>query len=249
MRGMSEPTGAADRLDVTTDQGDVPTTLVLPPGGSGAGLVLVQEIFGVSDYIRTRAADLARLGYTVAVPNLYWRHSDTAGGDVVADDDPDPLARGMALMQATDVDQAVSEVRACVAALRRHPATGGRVGAIGFCYGGGLAYAAAASGVGDEVPDVLVSYYGSALPMLVDAVPVPRIPQLHHFGDADAYITPEVARHIGEVVAEGPDTQVHVWPGAGHAFDNPLPLFHHAEASRGAWRVSVDWLAGHLPAF
>ncbi len=247
MLGMSEPTGAGDRLDVTTGRGDVPTTVVRPPSGSGAGLVLVQEIFGVSGYIRRRAADLAALGYTVAVPNLYWRHGVATGGDVVADDDPDALGRGMALMQATDWDQAVAEVRATVAALRGHPATGGRVGAIGFCYGGGLAYAAAASGSGDDVPDVLVSYYGSALPMIVDALPVPRIPQLHHFGDADAYIPPEVARHVGEVLDAGPDTQVHVWPGAGHAFDNTLPMFHHPEASRDAWRVTTEWLAGHLP--
>lgn len=248
MVGMSESPAAGDRLDVTTGQGPVPTILVRPPGGSGPGLVLVQEIFGVSAYIRRRAADLAGLGYTVAVPNLYWRHGASAGGDVVADDDPDPLGRGMALMRATDWDRAVGEVRATIAALRGDPATGGRVAVIGFCYGGGLAYAAAASAEGDDVPDALVSYYGSALPMLVEAVPVPQIPQLHHFGDADAYITADVAGHVGEVVAGGPDTEVHVWPGAGHAFDNTLPLFHHAEASRGAWQVTSEWLARHVPA-
>ena len=247
MVAMSESRDPADHLPVTTSEAAVPTTPVLPLHGSGPGLVLVQEIFGVSGYIRRRAADLAALGYTVAVPNLYWRLRAIPGGDLVADDDSDALARGMGMMQATDWDAAVSEVRATLAALRRHPATGGRVGVIGFCYGGGLAYAAAATGAGAEVPDVLVSYYGSALPVLVDTVAVPRMPQLHHFGDADAYLPPEVVGHVGEVVSTGPDTLVRVWPGAGHAFDNPLPLFHHESASRGAWEVTSDWLAGRLP--
>ena len=232
---------------MTTTDGTVPTDLVLPESGQGAGIVLVQEIFGVSSYIRHRAADLAGLGYTVALPNLYWPHADEPDGDVVADDDPDALARGMGLMQATDWDAAVRAVRAAVAALRRHPATGGRVGVLGFCYGGGLAYAAAASAEGAELPDALVSYYGSALPALVDSVRVPPIAQLHHFGDADAYLSADAVRHIDEVVCTGPDTQVHVWPGAGHAFDNTLPLFHHDVASRGAWRVTKEWLSGHFP--
>ena len=244
---MTDPAAPLPQLDVTTPDGRVPTDLVLPGRGAGAGLVLVQEIFGVSSYIRRRAADLAGLGYTVAVPKLYWRHAGEPGGDVVADDDQDALAHGMALMQATDWDTAVREVRASIAALRDHPGTGGRVGVIGFCYGGGLAYAAAATGEGGEVPDALVSYYGSALPTVVDSLPVPSVAQLHHFGDADAYISDETVRHIDEVVCTGPDTQVHLWPGAGHAFDNPLPLFHHPAASEGAWRVTREWLADRFP--
>lgn len=245
--GVTQPDAPADHLAVTTIDGTVPTDLVLPPSGRGPGIVLVQEIFGVSPYIRRRAADLAALGFAVAVPNLYWRHAGEPGGDVVADDDPEALARGMALMQATDWDAAVRAVRASIAALRAHPASGGRAGVLGFCYGGGLAYAAAATGEGDERPDLVVAYYGSALPALVDALPVPQIPQLHHFGDADAYLSADAVRHIDEVVTTGPDTQVHLWPGAGHAFDNPLPMFHHEAASRGAWRVTTGWLAERLP--
>ncbi len=244
---MTQPDAAAAHLDVTVPDGPVPTDLVLPEGGAGPGLVLVQEIFGVSTYIRARAADLAALGYTVAVTHLYWRHAAEPGGDVVADDDPEALQRGMALMQATDWDDAVATVRAAVAALRRRPGTGGRVGVLGFCYGGGLAYTAAATAEGPEKPDVVVSYYGSALPGVVDALPVPAVPQLHHFGDADAYLPIDVVRHIDEVVCTGPDTRVDVWPGAGHAFDNPLPMFHHETASRGAWRVTAEWLGAHLP--
>ncbi len=198
--------------------------------GSGPGLLLLQEIFGVSDYIKQRGQDLADLGYHVIAPEIYWRLDDTE----LDESAPDVLEKAMAIIGRLDWDQAVSDSVAALEYLRSRDAG---TGVVGFCFGGGLGFNVAAV----SPPDVLVSYYGSALPRLLDLAPKVTAPTLHHFGDADALLP------VDDLVAVLDDAEVHRYPGAGHAFDNPMPAFHHAEASELAWRRTVAFLAHHLP--
>lgn len=228
---------------VEAADGAIPAKLFRPEGGTGAGIVLVQEIFGVTGYIQQRAADLADLGWTVLVPNLYWR----VGGAMITDDDPAMMPHALELMQANPWQETVADIRACVEQLRELPGTGGRAALLGFCYGGGLAYAASSGVEPPQAPDALVSYYGSALPDLVDRVPVVEVPSLHHFGEADEFVPFATVQHIREVVTRGRDVEFSSWPGAGHAFDNPLPMFHHQMASQDAWRETWVWLLEHHP--
>lgn len=224
-------------LTVTTPDGDMPAHLWTPESGSGPGLLLVQEIFGVSRYIRQRAEDLAALGYVVLAPEIYWRigHSSVPEG-------PDALERAYGLMQQLDWEAAVSDAAAALEVLRERPEVSGRVGAIGFCFGGGLAYAVA----GRHPVDALVSYYGSALPDLVVTAPEVAAPQLHHFGTADQFIDGDAVERV-RTTLEGPGTTFVLWEGADHAFDNPDLPFHHPDASSRAWDCTVTWLGEHLP--
>jgi carboxymethylenebutenolidase len=232
-------------VSVPVDRGQLPADLHLPPGGRGPGLVLFQEIFGVTGYVTSRARDLAALGYAVLVPHVYWRQ-----GDPVIEDDEDALPRAMEAMGRVEWPVAVADGVAALAALRARPEVAGRVGVFGFCFGGGLAFAVAAEvGEAGAAPDALVSYYGSALPNLLDLAPQVRCPSLHHFGLADAYIPPDVVRRIeAAVTAGGADTSFLTYPGAGHAFDNPSPAFHHESASRQSWTATTAWLGEKLPA-
>jgi len=214
-------------LEIDTGSGLMPVHVW---EGSGPGLLLLQEIFGVSDYIKQRAADLADLGYYVVVPEIYWRLDDTE----LDDSAPDLLQRAMGIAGRLDWDLAVSDSVAALEYLRSRDA---RTGVIGFCFGGGLGFAVAA----ESSPDVLVSYYGSALPRLLHLAPNVTATSLHHFGDADAYLP------VDDLVDVLDDAEVHRYPDAGHAFDNPLPAFHHAEASDLAWRRTVAFLARNLP--
>jgi carboxymethylenebutenolidase len=225
-------------VTVPTPDGDMPAHLWLPPSGKGPGLVLLQEIFGVSDYIRARAADVAALGYVVLVPETYWR----LDGASVDESREDFLDQGLALVGRLDWDAAVADAVAAVAALREQPEVTGGVGVIGFCLGGGLAFNVAAVA---EV-DVLVAYYGSALPNLLGLADRVDVPSLHHFGTDDAYIPLETVHEIRAAVA-GPGVEFHLHAGAGHAFDNPHPVFHHAAASAAAWEQTVDFLGRTLP--
>jgi carboxymethylenebutenolidase len=221
---------------------EIPADLLLPASGTGPGIVLLQEIFGVTDYIRSRARDLADLGHVVLVPHLYARL-----GDPVVEEGGDGLPRAMELLQRLDWEQAVADGVAALDALRSHDAVAGGVGVLGFCLGGGLAFAVAARA--EEKPDVLVSYYGSALPDLLALAPQVTMPSLHHFGEADSYIPLDTVREIERAVTAANDgVTFETYAGAGHAFDNPSPTFHHAEASRAAWATTTAWLAEHLPA-
>jgi len=231
---------AATEVSVTTSAGPMPAHLWLPSAGVGPGLVLVQEIFGVSRYIQSRAADLADLGYVVLAPELYWRLADAELDESRAD----VLQQGMALAARADWDCAVADVRAAYRQLRSSPQVNAGVGLIGFCYGGGLAFNVAAL----EQPDVLVSYYGSALPGLLELSGSVTAPSLHHFGTADGFIPPEQVERIRQAVTAGPGAVFETYDGADHAFDNhTLSDFYHPEASAAAWDNTRRFLARELP--
>jgi len=228
----------SEQIQIETPDGPMPAHLWRPVSGTGPGLVLVQEIFGVSDYIRQRAADLAQLGYVVCAPEVYWR-LDRADIDFTRDD---VLDQAMGLVSQVDWPAAVADVSLVLSHLRGMIEVDRGVGLIGFCFGGGLAFNVAA--VTD--PDVLVSYYGSALGDLTHLATEVTAPSLHHFGLDDAYVTRETQERIRTAVTRT-DARFETYAGAGHAFDNPSPAFHHAEASAAAWGVTTSFLAEHLP--
>jgi carboxymethylenebutenolidase len=228
----------AEQVPIDTDDGPMPAHLWLPPSGSGPALVLVQEIFGVSAYIRDRGRDLAELGYVVCAPEIYWRLPDAE----IDESDPEVLARAMSVVSRVDWPAAVRDVQAALRHVRRMAEVTGGVGLIGFCFGGGLAFNVAAV---DDV-DVLVSYYGSALGDLTDLAGDVDAPSLHHFGTADAFIPAETIERVRAAVTRH-GARFETYEGANHAFDNPSPAFHHPQASAAAWQVTTRFLNDHLP--
>lgn len=224
-------------LQIPVDGGTLPVHVFLPDAGSGPGIVLVQEIFGVSPYIRDRAADLAAVGYVVHVPDLYWRLGEPPLDEAA----PDLLAQAMNRMQRLPWPDAVADTATALRRLRADDAVTGRVALVGFCYGGGVAFAVAAQ----EPVDALVSFYGSAIPSLLDLAPAVTAPSLHHVGEADSYIPLDVVHQVRDAVA-GEDSEFHTYPGADHAFDNPRPEFHHAEAAALAWQRTLTFLDSRL---
>lgn len=237
-------TTPAAQIEIETPDGAMPAHLWLPTRRSGPGLVLVQEIFGVSDYIRQRAADLAELGYVVCAPEVYWRLPGS-GLDATTDAAPDlemGLDQAMGLVQQVDWPKAVADVSLVVSHLRGRLEVSGGVGVMGFCFGGGLAFNVAAV----EPVEVLVSYYGSAVGNLTHLADQVTAPSLHHFGLEDAYVSTETQDQIRTAVTAA-GAQFETYPGANHAFDNPNPMFYHQEASDAAWGLTTRFLAEHLP--
>jgi carboxymethylenebutenolidase len=229
-----------ERVHVTTGAGEMPGSLWRPDSGTGPGILLLQEIFGVSAYIARRAADLAEAGYVVLAPELYWR-LDVGPIDMA---DPDVIGKAMGLVQQLDWETTVSDAVSAFTQLRTRPEVRGGTGVVGFCFGGGLGFNVAA--VAD--PEVLVSYYGSSLPNLLDLVPEVSAPSLHHFGLADGFLVPETVEQVSAALTAGPaDVQVETYEGANHAFDNADFSMHHAEASALAWKRTLDFLHQHLP--
>jgi carboxymethylenebutenolidase len=237
-------------VPVSTPDGDMPAHLWLPEAGRGPGILLLQEIFGVSRYIEQRARDLAGLGYVVLVPELFWRL-----GVSRVEEGPEALEEALALLQQADWQAAVRDSLAALEQLGARSEVVGGVGIVGFCFGGGLGFSVAA----ESSPDVLVSYYGSALPDILGLVepdaPVTVVepgavtaPSLHHFGLADRFLTPPVVEQVREALEPLEQVTFHGYETADHAFDNPDFFLHDAEASRLSWERTTAWLAQHLPA-
>ncbi|MBA2774271.1 MAG: dienelactone hydrolase family protein [Nocardioidaceae bacterium] len=230
----------SERVSVPTDDGEMPGYLWLPEGGTGPGLLLLQEIFGVSGYIQRRGADLASAGYVVLAPELYWRLDAKA----IDESAPSAIDDAMSLAGQLDWETAITDAVAALGHLRSREEVRGGTGLVGFCFGGGLAFNVAAV----DSADVLVSYYGSSLPDLLDLAPMVNAPSLHHFGLADAYIDPETVERIRVAVTTAAlPAEFEVYEGANHAFDNDDFGFHHPEASALAWRRTLDFLGRTLP--
>jgi len=137
----------------------------------------------------------------------------------------------------------VSDSAAAVDELGRLPGVEGGTGIMGFCFGGALAFNAAA--VTD--PDVLVSYYGSSLPDMLDLADDVTAPSIYHFGLADSYIEPETVERVRTALVGRPDVTFETYEGADHAFDNPDFPLHNAQASALAWERTAAFLDAHLP--
>jgi len=228
----------SSQLSVATVDGTMPAHLWPPASGEGPGIVVFQEIFGISRYIQRRAQDLADLGYVVLAPEMYWRLGVSS-----IPDGPDAIEQAMGTAQRIDWDLAVSDGVASLEALRQRPEVTGGVGIVGFCFGGGLGFNVAAL----DSPDVLVSYYGSSLPELIDLAPAVTAPSLHHFGLADSYINRPTVERLQAILGQQPNVTFKTYDGADHAFDNPDFPLHHEAASELAWQRTVAFLGKQLP--
>jgi len=216
--------------------------LALPDSGSGPGMVVIQEIFGVNGYIKGACERLAKLGYVAMAPDLYWRIEP---GIAVDERSGDFLQRGFGYVQRFDFEKGADDAVAALEHLRKAPEVeGGKAGILGFCLGGGISYLVAAL----ASPDVCVSYYGSAVPDALGMAGQLECPVLFHFGTADEYLPAAKQEQVRTAFAGRRDVEIHVHQGANHAFDNHVAtVFHHPQAAAEAWRQTSDFLRRNLP--
>ena len=186
---------------------------VAPPEARRGGLILIQEIFGVTDHIRDLARRFAADGYEVIAPALF----DRCERGFVSGYDADGVAKGRRYSEETLWSKVEGDLKACVEALAPP------VFAVGFCWGGTAAWLAAA-----RMPGLAAvsSFYGRRIPELIDEAP--GCPILLHFGKSDASIPPETVALIRE---RHPDLSVHEYE-AGHGFYSDRRSDHVADAAR-----------------
>ena len=192
-------------------------------------LVVIQEIFGVNEHIRSLVERYCAEGWVALAPELF----DPIEHGVELGYDDAGVAKGRELAAELGFDRAVGIVGAAAAKLRED---GLKVGAVGFCWGGTVALL---SNTRLGLP--AVSFYGArSVPFLGEAL---RAPMLFHFGERDGSIPPaDVAKHR----AAYPDAPVHTYPGAGHGFHCEQRADYHPDAARLAHRRTMEFLAGAL---
>ena len=200
-----------------------------PAGKPRGGIVVIQEIFGVNAHIRAVTDKFAAEGYLAIAPAVF-DHLEK-GFDVGYD--PDSRAKGMALVGKVDFEQTLRDVAAAVAVAKE----AGPVGIVGFCFGGSVAWAAAA-----RVPGLsaAVGYYGGRVIAMKDMKP--RVPTMLHFGEKDASIP---VAGVQEVAALHPDVPVHIY-AADHAFNRDHSANYDAPSAALAWTRTVEFFRQHL---
>jgi carboxymethylenebutenolidase len=184
-----------------------------PNDARRGGLVLIQEIFGVTDHIRELAAGFAEDGYEVLAPSLY----DRLEPGFAAGYDAEGIGRGRTYSEATPWVQAAADLQACVDALKPP------VFAVGYCWGGTAAWLAACRCDGLAAAS---GFYGRRIPELLDETP--RCPVILHFGKTDPTIPPET---IEAIAARHPDVPIFLYE-AGHGFVSDRRADHHEDSAR-----------------
>nr|WP_228047132.1 dienelactone hydrolase family protein [Saccharopolyspora sp. HNM0983] len=204
------------------------------PAGSGPGVVVIQEWWGLTDHVAEVADRLAAEGFVALAPDLY-------GGPTTHD-----AQEAARMMQELPVERAARDLGGAVDHLLGHEkSTGSAVGVVGFCMGGGFAIVLAAQ-QGDRV-GATVPFYGVPSADGTDFSGLTS-PMLCHFGEYDRTISVDAVEQLrDEIVRQSPVApQVHVYP-AGHAFFNDRnPAAYQEEAAELAWRRTLTFLRGKL---
>ncbi len=187
----------------------------VPESGHGPGILLFQEVFGVNDNMRGLADRLADAGYLTLVPDMFWRIEPRFERQ-----DESGITDAFAVAGQLDPAATVVDMHSAHGHLLAMTECTGRVGVLGFCLGGGLAFAAATtSRVGGRGPDAAVCYYGSAINDMLGQVDQLECPTLFHYGDNDTYIPADKIAEVAAAVAGRPEVELYHYD-AGHAFSN-----------------------------
>lgn len=208
--------------------------LAVPSSKKGPGIVLIQEIFGVNNHMRSVADGYAADGYTVLAPDIFWRVQPM----FEAGYDPDSVAKGRAIRGQADVAKMVVDLAATVSTLRARSDCSGKVASIGYCMGGWLSFLTAANaGV-----DAAVCYYGGGIDGSLAQAPRATCPMLMHFGDKDEHIPLSSVEKTRGALKGRADVAIHVYEGAGHGFNCNERGSYNAAASKVARERTLAFL-------
>ena len=218
------------------DGGEFDGYLAVPASGYGPGIVVLQEIFGINSYIRGVADWYAAHGFVALCPDLFWRME--RGVELTEADRP----RAFSFYQQLDEEKAVEDSAAALEFLRKHAACSGRVGAVGFCLGGNLAYLLSVR----FKPDCAVGYYGVSIEKSLDEAKNLSSPLLLHIAGADQFCPPEAQAQIHAALDGSPLVTIHDYPAQGHAFGRPSGEHYAPEAAELANLRSLEFFVSHL---
>ncbi|MCL6618336.1 MAG: dienelactone hydrolase family protein [Thermomonas hydrothermalis] len=214
---------------LSTPHGDVRAWHAAPAGPARGGVVVTQEVFGITDHIRSLCAQLAQAGFAALAPAYF----DLLEPDTVLNDDDPGTARGRALVDQLGLERALDVCAAAAIALRMR---GLAVGALGVCWGGTVALLA-----NTRLGLPAVSCYGARNPAFLDAPA--RAPLQFHFGGQDPLIPPEA---IDAHRRKQPQAELYVYPDAGHAFLREHSRYWQPDAAALAWTRILAFFREHL---
>jgi carboxymethylenebutenolidase len=228
--------------DVTiraADGGSFSAYLATPKSGKGPGIVLIQEIFGVNKVMRDLADGFAAEGYTVMCPDLFWRQQP---GVQITDKTKAEWDQAFKLYQGFNEEKGVDDLKATLATLRKHPACGGKVGSVGYCLGGKLAYLMATR----SDSDANVGYYGVGIQDALGEAAKIRQPLMLHIAGKDQFCPPEAQSQIKAGLKGNAQATIYDYAGQDHAFARVGGEHYDKQAADEANKRTAGFFKKHL---
>jgi len=209
-----------------------------PDGAPRAAIVVIQEVFGINAGIRQKCDHLAEDGYLALAPDLFWRIEP---GIELDPDIPAQMARGLDLFGRFDQDAGIQDIEATIHVARAE-IEGGKVGCVGYCLGGRLAYMTAAR---TDI-DASVGYYAVGIDGLLGEKHAIAHPVLLHIAGADHFVTPDVQAKMHEGLDDHPKVILRDYPGEDHGFATELGERRSPAAADKADAATKAFFAEHL---
>ena len=224
---------AGHMVEFSSNGGQASGYLAIPEKGTGPGVIVIQEWWGLVNHIKDVCDRFANEGYVALAPDLY--HGKAAKS-------PDEAGK---LMMALRIDEAEKDLRGAIQYLLSHDATKGtKVGIIGFCMGGALSLYAASK---NAQVGACVVFYGIH-PNVKPDLPALQAPVLGIYAGRDRSVPPDSVHELERKLKElGKSVEIHIYPDTDHAFFNDQRLdVYNPKAAQDAWRRVIQFFAKHL---
>lgn len=230
---------AGQDITVTGPDGSFAAYLAKPATARGPGLVLIQEIFGVNAVMRALADAYAASGFFALVPDLFWRLEP---GVQLSDQTEAEWQRAFALMKRFDAAKGVADIQAAIAHLRQVAGVNGKVGAVGYCLGGFLAYLTACRTDGDAS----VGYYGINIQNFLGEAANITKPLMLHVAGKDEFHPPEAQKQVADGLHGNALVTIHTYPEMDHAFARPGGAHYDRANAELANARTITFFRQHL---
>lgn len=222
----------------TLDGASMPAYRAEPAGTAKAAIVVIQEIFGVNAGIRRKCDTLAEAGYLAVAPDLFWRMEP--GIELDPDVAPE-MERALSIMGDFDQDGGVRDIEAAIR-YAREATGGGKVGAVGYCLGGRLAYMTAAR---TDV-DASVGYYAVGIDGLLGEKHAIANPLMLHIAGEDGFVDKDTQAAMHAGLDDHPKVTLHDYAGEDHGFATEFGKRRSEESAQTADARTAAFFAEHL---
>ena len=226
-------------IKIDTGDGMMDAYLAMPKSGSGPVLVVIQEIFGVNQVMRELTDGFAAQGFIAICPDLFWRIEP---GLDITDRTQAEWQQAFKLFQTFDVDDGIADLAETIAVARRLPGATGKVGSVGYCLGGKLAYLTATR---TDI-DAAVGYYGVGLHELTGEAGRIHKPLMLHIAGKDEFGPPPVQQAVHAALNGNPLVTLHDYPDEDHAFARVGGQHYDQESADLANQRTLHFLKQHL---
>jgi carboxymethylenebutenolidase len=228
-----------DAITITVADGTFNAYVARPASTPAPAVIVIQEIYGVNAVVRGIADRLAAAGFLAVAPDLFWRIEP---GIDLTDQTDAGNQRAFELFGLYDADKGVQDIAATIDAVRASPDCTGKVGAVGYCLGGKLAFLTATR----TDSDASVAYYGVGLDGLVGEAEKLTHPLMLHVAEEDRFVPKTAQQTVEAGLKNHPEVELHTYPGQDHAFARPGGMHYDKAAADLADARTLQFLKSNL---